>query len=233
MSIHANLCLINKNIQKALENRKPNVCGSGTTVKLVAVTKNQDVAAIRDVIDVGAEYIGENRVQEALSKAEQLSREVEWHLIGHLQTNKVRQAVGLFDIIHSVDSSRLAEEIDRQALRAGKVQDVLIQLNAAGEDTKFGVTPQEMPDLAKLIDGLNNVRLCGLMTIAPFFDNPEDGRPVFQNMYNLFMELKAMKLDNSSVEWLSMGMTNDYKVAIEEGANLVRIGTAIFGPRQY
>jgi PLP dependent protein len=218
MSIAENLARIADNINVAIATRQQGVSGTGTQVKIVAVTKNQEAEIVR--------------VQEALSKAEILNRQAEWHLIGHLQTNKVRQAVPLFELIHSVDSERLALEIDRVAAKTGKRQDILIQVNAAREDTKYGIEVQAVPDLAKMITGLEHTRLCGLMTIAPFFPNPEDSRPVFKTMYDLFMELKMMKLANCKFEWLSMGMTNDYAVAIEEGANLVRVGTAIFGPRQ-
>jgi PLP dependent protein len=231
MSIAENLARIADNISMAIATRQQGVSGTGTQVKIVAVTKNQEVAVVREVIDAKIASIGENRVQEALTKAEVLDRRVEWHLIGHLQTNKVRQAVPLFELIHSVDSERLALEIDRVAAKTGKRQDVLIQVNAAGEDTKYGISAHAVPDLARMITRLEHTRLCGLMTIAPFFPDPEDARPVFKTMYGLFMELKTLKLANSSIEWLSMGMTNDYTVAIQEGANLVRIGTAIFGPR--
>jgi len=231
MSIAENLARIANDVSMAVARRRQGVSGTGTQVKIVAVTKNQEAAAVREVIDAGTASIGENRVQEALAKAGVLDRRAEWHLIGHLQTNKVRQAIPLFELIHSVDSERLAREIDQVAAKTGKRQDVLIQVNAADEDTKYGITAGGVTELARMITRLEHIRLCGLMTIAPFFPNPEDARPVFKTMYDLFVALKAMQLSNSSIEWLSMGMTNDYVVAVEEGANLVRIGTAIFGPR--
>jgi hypothetical protein len=233
MSIAETLVRINHDIGLALTRRRQDVTGTGQAVKVVAVTKNQDIAAMREAIDAGACNVGENRVQEGLAKAGLLERQAEWHLIGHLQTNKARQAVPQFALIHSVDSLRLAEEINRVAGKIGKRQDILLQVNVAGEDTKFGVPAEETMPLARLISGLEHVRLCGLMTIAPFFENPEEARPVFQKLYKLFMELKAAGLANTSIEWLSMGMTNDHIIAVEEGANLVRIGTAIFGPRDY
>ncbi|MBP2653064.1 MAG: hypothetical protein H6Q73_633 [Firmicutes bacterium] len=231
MAIAKNLDNINESVHTALTRRHKDVIGTGCAVKLVAVTKNQDAALVREAIDAGAWSIGENRVQEALIKAKILERKPEWHLIGHLQTNKVQQAVPQFDLIHSVDSERLVLEIDRVAGKIGKRQDVLIQVNAAGEDTKFGVAPGDLKELVRITSVLENVRLCGLMTIAPYYDDAEAARPVFKEMYQLFMELKAVSLPNTSIEWLSMGMTNDFIVAVEEGSNLIRVGTGIFGSR--
>jgi pyridoxal phosphate enzyme (YggS family) len=233
MSIAENMALIAQEIKHALARRRSDVTGTGQQVKLVAVTKNQEVTAMREAIDAGASVVGENRVQEALSKNNILDREVDWHLIGHLQTNKVRQAVPQFALIHSVDSERLLVEIDRIASKIGKRQDVLLQVNVAGEDTKFGINPDAVMDLADKASKMANIRLCGLMTIAPYFANKEEVRPVFRELYRLFLMLKDMRLNNTNIEWLSMGMTNDYVIAVEEGANLVRVGTAIFGPRHY
>ena len=205
-------------------------------VKLVAVTKNHGVSAMLEALAAGITAVGENRVQEMLSKhpaIQAAGRSAEWHLIGHLQTNKVRQAVPLADLIHSVDSERLAREIDNAAGKLGKRQDVLLQVNIADEDSKFGVEAGQALPLARLISQLEHVRLCGLMTIAPFSETPETIRPVFKETYQLYSELKGLSLANTEFKWLSMGMTNDYPVAIEEGANLVRIGTGIFGSRQY
>ncbi|MBP2650021.1 MAG: hypothetical protein H6Q74_846 [Firmicutes bacterium] len=233
MEIAENLKMITNNVSAALARRRAEVMGTGHEVKLVAVTKNHDALTVRAAIDAGVRSIGENRVQEALSKAEVLERNAEWHLIGHLQTNKVRQAVPQFALIHSVDSERLAVEIDRAAGKIGKCQDILLQVNPAGEDTKFGLATAELQIVAEQVSALANVRLCGLMTIAPHYDNPEATRIVFKKTYELFMELKAAKLPNTAIEWLSMGMTNDYTVAVEEGANLIRVGTGIFGLRDY
>jgi pyridoxal phosphate enzyme (YggS family) len=231
MSIAANLALVRHNVDFAIARRREAPV-TGSSVKVVAVTKNQDAAAVREVLAAGAAAVGENRVQEASAKAALLPP-TEWHLIGHLQTNKVRQAVPLFSLIHSLDSERLALEMERVAAGAGKRQDVLIQVNVAGEETKSGVAPDGVRALAELVSGLPHVRLCGLMTMAPFYDDAEEARPVFRELYRLFAALKAAALPDTSFEWLSMGMTNDYAVAVEEGANLVRIGTAIFGPRHY
>jgi pyridoxal phosphate enzyme (YggS family) len=234
MSIAENLTKIIENINNAI-NRTSNTRINGSkTVKVIAVTKNHDVTAIREAINAGVTAIGENRIQEAAKKSQILGRQpVEWQLIGHLQRNKVRQAVELFDLIHSVDSEKLAREIDRIAGSLGKRQDVLIQVNMANENTKFGVASNDTLALGRFISKLEHVRLCGLMTIAPFYENTEMARPVFRNMYELFKELKDANLSNTNMEWLSMGMTNDYIVGVEEGSNLVRIGTGIFGQRQY
>lgn len=223
MSIAQNIAEIQKNIDL-------------TKIKLVAVTKNHSTSAMLEALASGITAVGENRVQEMMAKHPKIQSEgisPEWHLIGHLQTNKVRQAVPLVDLIHSVDSDRLAFEIDKAAGKLGKRQDVLLQVNIADEDSKSGVEAGQALSLATLISQLEHVRLCGLMTIAPFSENPETVRPVFTEMYQLFSELKNLKLANTEITWLSMGMTNDYMVAIEEGSNLVRIGTGIFGSRQY
>ncbi|MGL5512723.1 MAG: YggS family pyridoxal phosphate-dependent enzyme [Sporomusa sp.] len=205
-------------------------------VKLVAVTKNQSTSAMLEAINAGIIAVGENRVQEMMTKYPEIQaagKLVEWHLIGHLQTNKVRLAVPMAHLIHSVDSERLAMEIDKVAGKLGKRQDVLLQINIADEDSKFGAEPGQALPLARVISQLEHTRLCGLMTIAPFSENPEAVRPVFKELNQLFNEIKALNLSNTEISWLSMGMTNDYMVAIEEGANLVRIGTGIFGARQY
>ena len=232
MSISDNIKSIKQEIALASAIRQAKGL-EASPVRLVAVTKNQTTASIEEAIGAGIDCIGENRIQEALSKKSVIQRPVEWHLIGHLQTNKTRQAVASFDLIHSVDSERLAVELDKEAARIGKKQAVLLQVNMAGEETKFGVTEAGTFPLAKTIASLANLELAGLMTIAPYFDDAELARPVFREMYQLFKCLRTEADINTNFKWLSMGMTNDYKIAIEEGANLVRIGTAIFGPRQY
>ena len=197
---------------------------------LVAVTKNHGVDLMREAIDAGATDIGENRVQEAAEKFPQLERNVTRHLIGHLQTNKVKAAVKLFDVIQSVDSEHLATAIDKAAKSIGKVQDVLIQVNAAREPQKSGVMLEDLDALIKFVDAAKNLRLRGLMMIAPNFPDAEECRPLFRKMRKLFDELKPARED---FDFLSMGMTHDYKIAVSEGANVVRVGTAIFGERLY
>ena len=202
-------------------------------VTLIAVTKNHSIETMREAIDFGVKDIGENRIQEAGEKFEILDRQVKKHLIGHLQTNKVKQAVKMFDLIHSIDSEHLALAVDRAAKAIDKVQDVLIQVNLAKEESKTGV---EIENLEKLIDtviGLDNLKLCGLMMIAPNYEDVELCRPLFKQMYELFQNLKSRDLNKSDIKYLSMGMTHDYKIAVEEGANMVRVGTAIFGQREY
>lgn len=231
MLINQHIMEIMRNIGQALETRKQ-MGLEIRPVKLVAVTKNHGVEAIREAIDSGIMAIGENRVQEALSKQVLLDCKVQWHLIGHLQTNKARQAVPAFDVIHSVDSEKLALEIDRVAAKHGKKQDVLLQVNIGGEDTKFGIASAQFRSFAAFLSNLEHVRLGGLMAIAPYYENAELARPLFRELYQMFSELQQSGLPNTNIEWLSMGMTHDYRVAIEEGSNLVRIGTGIFGLRK-
>ena len=187
-------------------------------VTLVAVTKNHDVSAM----------------QEAQGKYEVVGPDAAtWHLIGHLQTNKAKQAVKIFDIIESVDSTHLAKALDKEAGKINKVQDVLVQVNLAKEPQKSGVFEEDLPELLKLCDALPHLHLCGLMMIAPDYEDRERCRPLFRRMHEIFMEAKEMPFAASNIKYLSMGMSHDYEMAIEEGANIVRVGTAIFGPRQY
>ena len=202
-------------------------------VTLVAVTKNHDVAAMREAIAAGATNVGENRVQEAKGKFAEIGNSVTWHLIGHLQTNKVRQAVKFSDLIHSVDSLHLAEAISSEAARIDKVQDILVQVNLAKEDSKSGVYQEDLQEVLQAVTKLPNLRLRGLMCMAPNYDDVEKCRPLFREMYKIYQQIKEMGLPASNIDMLSMGMTHDYEIAVEEGANVVRVGTAIFGPRQY
>ena len=197
---------------------------------LVAVTKNHGVEVMREAIDAGATDIGENRVQEAAEKFKTLDRAVTRHLIGHLQTNKVKQAVKLFDVIQSLDSEHLAAAVDKAASSIGKIQDILIQVNAAREPQKSGVMLEDLDTLIKFVDAAKNLRLRGLMMIAPNLPDVEECRPLFKQMRKLFDELKTSRED---FDFLSMGMTHDYKIAVAEGANVVRVGTGIFGERLY
>ncbi len=202
-------------------------------VRLVAVTKNHDVAAMREAIDAGVQEIGENRIQEAKSKFDVLDRKVKWHLIGHLQTNKAKHAVKYFDLIHSIDSEHLAVAVNHAAASIDKIQDVLVQVNLAEEASKSGIHEDGLMDLLKAVDSLENLRLRGLMLIAPNYEDVEECRPLFRNMYGIFQRIRGMEWKRAKIEYLSMGMTHDYRIAVEEGANIVRVGTAIFGQRQY
>ena len=202
-------------------------------VTLIAVTKNHDVAAMREAIDAGAADIGENRIQEAREKYAELDRDVNWHLIGHLQTNKAKNAVQLFDLIHSVDSPHLAKAIDKEAGKIGKVQDILVQVNLAREDSKSGVYKEDLRAMLDLVETLPHLCLRGLMCIAPNYEDVEMCRPLFREMYEIYQQVKELPYPTANITYLSMGMTHDYPIAVEEGANIVRVGTAIFGPRQY
>lgn len=219
--------------QKIKAAMKKRTADMDENVLLVAVTKNHDVAAMREAIDAGAADIGENRIQEAKKKYETLGRDVTWHLIGHLQTNKAKQAVKCFDLIHSVDSFHLAKELDKEAGKLGKVQDVLVQVNLAKEDSKSGVYEEDLFNMLDEVDELAHLHLVGLMCIAPNYENVEECRPLFHRMYEIFQKAKEIPYQTATIRYLSMGMTHDYAVAVEEGANIVRVGTAIFGPRQY
>lgn len=215
-------------LSAARENRFPDM----PPVKVLAVTKNQTTDAIREALASGIKCIAENRVQEALAKHAEIGDSAEWHFIGHLQTNKARQVVPFCHLIHSVDSRELAVAIENSAAKINKRQNVLMQINVSGEASKFGISPNKAAELAIFISSLEHVRLCGCMTIAPLTEDAETSRPIFKELFNLFNELKTLRLSDAKLEWLSMGMTNDYCVAIEEGANLVRIGTGIFGDRR-
>jgi PLP dependent protein len=198
-------------------------------IKLVAVSKTVEPARIREAIEAGASLLGENYVQEAQKKIGMIGRPVAWHFIGHLQSNKAKVAVQLFDMIHSLDSVHLAEELNRRATQEGRVLKVLIEVNLAREATKFGTDEEKLFTLTKRIKELDHLSLEGLMTMPPFFDSPEESRPYFIEIRK-WKERMGQK--GIPIKELSMGMSNDFEIAIEEGATYVRVGTAIFGPRQ-
>lgn len=200
---------------------------------LVAVTKNHPVSAVEEAAQLGVRVVGENRVQEAKEKIlAYKGPALEWHLIGHLQVNKVRQAVPLFSLIHSVDSCKLLDEIERVAAKHDKVQDVLLQVNVAREASKSGMAVEEFPAVRDYANTLPHVRVRGLMCMAPFFEDPEEARPIFRVADALYEDMKQY-FPAGQIKYLSMGMTHDFEVALEEGANIVRVGTAIFGERVY
>lgn len=202
-------------------------------VTLIAVSKTKPVSMIREAMEAGQTVFGENKVQELCSKYEELPGTLEWHMIGHLQRNKVKYIADKAALIHSVDSLRLAETIDQEGAKHQRVIPILIEVNVAGEDTKFGVSVEEALLLAEQISHLSHVKIRGLMTIAPFVENPEENRPVFARLRQLSVDIDAKNMNNVCMDILSMGMTNDYEVAIEEGATMVRVGTGIFGERDY
>lgn len=203
-------------------------------VTLIAVSKTKPVEMIREAMASGIVTFGENKVQELVEKQEVLTEEpLNWHMIGHLQRNKVRQLVGRVARIHSVDSLRLAAQIEKDFSGKGETADILVEVNMAKEDTKFGVMPEETENLIREIAKFPHIRVRGLMTIAPFVENPEENRVYFRNLHKLLVDINSKNIDNINMDELSMGMTGDYEVAIEEGATFVRVGTGIFGNRQY
>ena len=202
-------------------------------VLLLPVTKTQSVETLEMAYRLGMRVCGENRVQEILQKKPVLPGDLVFHLIGHLQKNKVRQILGQVELIHSVDSFELAEVIEKEAVKKGLEADVLVEINAGEEASKFGTSLAETEALVRQIATLPHVHVKGLMTVAPYVADPEENRKVFQDMHHIYVDIQDKNIDNVSMSVLSMGMTNDYEVAISEGANLVRIGTGIFGARQY
>lgn len=202
-------------------------------VTLIAVSKTKPVSDIEQAYESGTRDFGENKVQELDEKFPVLPKDIKWHLIGHLQRNKVKYIVDKVELIHSVDSVRLAEQIEHEAEKKNLTVNILVQVNVANEDTKFGLRSEDTIDIVKQISCLSHVRIKGLMTIAPFTDNPEDNRGYFRKLKELSDEIDALHIDNVEMKELSMGMTGDYEVAVEEGATLVRVGTGIFGDRNY
>lgn len=197
-------------------------------ITLVAVTKNVNISKIQEAIDSGIKIIGENKVQEAKEKYPLLNRNVEWHFIGHLQTNKVKDAVKIFELIHSIDRLELAAKLNEEAKKQNKIVKGLIQVNTAGEETKFGINKIKLFEFAKSITKFESLSIEGLMMMAPFDKDPNEVRQYFAETKLLFEKLKQERYSNVQMKWLSMGMSNDFEVAIEEGANMLRIGTALF-----
>lgn len=228
-TIKTNLEEIYKNIEKAAykSNRKKE------DITLLAVTKTIDTDRIEKAVSLGLNQLGENRVQELMSKYDTFKDRVKWHLIGSLQTNKVKYIIDKVSLIHSVDSYKLLKEIDSRAGKNNIVMNVLAEVNIAGEESKHGISPGEVNDFTDVFSEFHNVRLKGLMSVAPYTINPEENRVYFKKMQKLYIDNGVKKVDNIDMEYLSMGMTNDYEIAIEEGANIVRIGTGIFGERKY
>ncbi len=224
-----NLKIVNDNITRACERAGR----SREEVTLIAVSKTKPLSDIEELITYDVNEFGENKVQELVDKYENVSKPVNWHLIGHLQTNKVKYIVDKACLIHSVDSYKLAKEIEKEAIKKCVDVDILVQVNVANEDTKFGLDTNEVLQLIKDISLLSHVKIRGLMTIAPFVENPEDNRVYFKQLKQLLLDIKSKNIDNVDMSILSMGMTNDYEVAIEEGATMVRVGTGIFGERNY
>lgn len=224
-----NLANAEKNIEQACKNAGRN----RNEVTLIAVSKTKPVEMLQEIYDENIRDFGENKVQELCSKMEQLPSDIRWHMIGHLQRNKVKYIVGKVELIHSVDTYRLAEEINIQAKKQNVIVPILVEVNIAHEESKFGISAEDAILLVEEISRLENIRIKGLMTIAPYVENPEDNRLYFRKIKQLSVDITNKNIDNVSMEILSMGMTGDYMVAIEEGATMVRVGTGIFGERNY
>ena len=201
-------------------------------VELVVAAKTRSVDEIRQAVDAGIGIIGENYVQEAEGAYEVVGNKAKWHFIGHLQKNKVKKAVKIFDMVETVDSDEIAKELDKRCAQISKIMPVLIEINNGREEQKSGVIPEDAEKLIKEISSLQNIRVMGLMTMGPRFGNPEDSRPYFVETRKIFEQIKKLNLPNVEMKYLSMGMTNSYQIALEEGANIVRIGTKIFGERK-
>lgn len=228
--------MVKENILK-IRQRIASVCSKinrdPDSITIVAASKGRDPQQIKEAIEAGIIDIGENRIQEALEKykatgAARYAQRIKWHMIGHLQTNKVKEALNLFSLIQSVDSLRLAREIDKHAVRVNKIQDILVEVNISGEPTKFGLKPDAATGVIKEMAGLKNINIKGLMTIAPLVDNPEKARPYFRHLRELRDELNARLMTHDALRILSMGMSDDFEAAIEEGSNMIRLGRVIF-----
>ena len=222
-----------ENVEKEILNSCIKSNRNFSDVTLIAVSKTKPVETLQEAYNLGVRIFGENKVQELVDKYEALPSDIHWHMIGHLQRNKVKYIIDKVECIHSVESLRLAETIEKEASKHNLIMDVLVEVNIAREESKFGLMPEEVEVFIKEISKFPHLRVKGLMTIAPFVDNPEENRPVFKALKKLSVDIAAKNIDNVSMNVLSMGMTNDYQIAIEEGATMVRVGTGIFGERNY
>lgn len=226
--------MITQNYDKVLENIKSACKSAGrneSEVTLIAVSKTKPISDIEELYNHGVRIFGENKVQELCDKYEALPKDIKWHMIGHLQRNKVKYIVDKVELIHSVDSVRLARQIEEEAAKKNVRVDILIEVNVAEEESKFGLKTEEVLDMVTQIAEFPHVSIKGLMTIAPFVENPEDNRKYFNKLKQLAVDIKAKNIDNVTMDKLSMGMTGDYMVAVTEGASYVRVGTGIFGER--
>ncbi len=230
MSIKENVDIILKRIEESAKKSGRDF----RDITVIAVSKTVDAQRAKEAVESGIINLGENRVQELVKKYEELKdTNVKWHMIGHLQRNKVKYIIDKVEMIHSVESLSLAEEINKRAAQKNLLCKVLIELNIGGEESKFGISEDSIYEFLKSMEDFENIKVMGLMTVAPFSENPEDVRWVFRKMKNIFDKISGMNYKNTQMKYLSMGMTNDFEIAIEEGANIIRIGTAIFGAREY
>jgi len=228
--------MLSENLQKVEENIRKACEKSGRRredITLIAVSKTKPVSMLQEIYDENIRDFGENKVQELADKYEVLPRDIRWHMIGHLQRNKVKYIVDKVELIHSVDSLRLAETIEQEAAKKGVDVNILVEVNVAKEESKFGIMPEDTLETVQAIAALKHVHIQGLMTIAPYVDDPEENRPYFEKLHKLSVDIADKKVNNVNMSILSMGMTNDYQVAIEAGATIVRVGTGIFGERNY
>lgn len=227
--IEENLNIVIKNIEDACKR----VGRDPKEVTLIAVSKTKPIDMIEQVYQCNIREFGENYVQELTDKIECLHKDIKWHMIGHLQRNKVKYIIDKVAMIHSVDSFRLAEEISKEAVKKNRIANILVEVNVGLEDSKFGISVQDTENFIQNLSKLPSILIRGLMTSAPFVEDPEENRPLFKKLTQLCIDIKGKNIDNSTMDVLSMGMTNDYIVAVEEGATMVRVGTAIFGARHY
>ena len=221
------------NIERRIQDACKRSGRERSSVRLISVTKTKPLELLREAYDCGEKYFGENKVQEIINKAPCLPGDIHWHMIGHLQKNKVKYLMGVAEMIHGVDSLELAKMIDKEAAKAGIIMPILLEVNVAQEESKFGLHCDEVLPLVREIALLPHVKLKGLMTIAPYTEDPESNRPYFKRLYQLSIDISSKKIDNVDMYELSMGMTGDFEVAIEEGATMIRVGTGIFGERDY
>jgi len=225
---------LSRNLEKVQSNIRAACEKSGRKffdISLVAVSKTQSADRVSELAALGIRTFGENRVQELLEKQPLVSGDMDWHMIGHLQTNKVKSIIDKVSLIHSVDSYRLANEIDKHAKAHEKIMEILVEINIAAEESKYGIEPGELPEFLKEIAAFQNILVKGLMCVAPYVENPEENRLYFRKMRRMFVDSAGISANNINMQYLSMGMTNDYMVAIEEGSNIVRVGTGLFGAR--
>ena len=220
-------------VQKNIEESCGNVNRDPGEVTLIAVSKTKPVEMLREAYDAGARVFGENKVQEIVDKYDHMPSDVKWHMIGHLQRNKVKYIVDKVAMIHSVDSFRLAETIEKEAAKKDVIVPILIEVNVAQEESKFGLKPEEVLPFIEEIAGFSHIQINGLMTIAPYVENAEENREIFRELKKLSVDIAAKNINNVIMSVLSMGMTGDYMVAVQEGATMVRVGTGIFGARNY
>ncbi len=229
INLRENILTVQENIEKSLDR----VGRKKDEVTLIAVTKTVDIETVQEALDLGIENVGENRVQELERKYEKIGDDATWHMIGHLQSNKVKYILDKVSLVHSLDRKSLAKELNKRAKGADKIIEALIQVNVAEEESKFGLKVEEVIPFIESIIPMENIKIKGLMTIAPYSENPEEVRYVFRDLRKLRDTIEDKNYKDVEMKYLSMGMTNDYEIAIEEGSNMVRIGTALFGERKY